>query len=169
MSVREFNAEEFHSTVYDLVRLIPEGRVTTYGTCPKCLATRLTVQDILPRYVAARSAALTAARWLAKLYVRMAPPALTADSRSVGAALKFLQDDTVPWHRVIGSGGIISERGDGGAGAARQAERLRAEGVEVVDTMSHSGAGAPLAGRGRYRVASLRSGGAGPGWFPASV
>lgn len=35
MGGREFNAEEFHSIVYDLVRLIPKGRVTTYGTCLK--------------------------------------------------------------------------------------------------------------------------------------
>ena len=59
MSGREFNAEEFHSIVYDLVRLIPEGRVTTYGTCLKRTPSRLTVQDTLPRYVVVRSATLT--------------------------------------------------------------------------------------------------------------
>lgn len=50
----------------------------------------------------------------------------------VGAALKFLQDDTVPWQRVIGASGAISERGDGGQGARRQAVRLREEGVTVA-------------------------------------
>lgn len=61
----------------------------------------------------------------------------------VGAALKYVQDETLPWQRVVGSGGIISERGDGGAGAARQADALRAEGVEVV----------PMRGdRGKWRV-----------------
>ena len=59
MGGREFNAEEFHSSVYDLVRLIPEGRVTTYGTCLKRTPSRLTVQDTLPRYVVVRSATLT--------------------------------------------------------------------------------------------------------------
>lgn len=48
-----------------------------------------------------------------------------AHSRMVGQALKFLQDETVPWQRVIGASGAISERGDGGIGAARQATRLR--------------------------------------------
>lgn len=39
--------------------------------------------------------------------------------------MKFLQDETVPWQRVVGATGSISERGDDGAGAARQAQRLR--------------------------------------------
>lgn len=52
-----------------------------------------------------------------------------ADSRLVGQALKFLQADDVPWQRVIASSGAISERGDGGEGANRQAVRLR-EGEE---------------------------------------
>ena len=51
----------------------------------------------------------------------------------VGTALKFLQDDSVPWHRVVGAGGVISERGDGGAGAQTQAERLRREQVAIVE------------------------------------
>lgn len=59
MSDREFNAEEFHSVVYDLVRLIPEGRVTTYGTCLNRFPSQLTVQDTLPRCVVVRSATLT--------------------------------------------------------------------------------------------------------------
>ena len=49
---------------------------------------------------------------------------LLTDSRLVGQALKFLQADDVPWQRVISSSGAISDRGDGGAGARRQAERL---------------------------------------------
>lgn len=56
-------------------------------------------------------------------------------SRMVGAALRFLQDQTVPWQRVIASSGAISDRGDGGEGARRQAERLREEGVEVSDAL----------------------------------
>lgn len=64
----------------------------------------------------------------------------------VGAALKYLQDTTVPWQRVVGSGGVISERGDGGEGAAYQADLLRSEGVEVVPAQSD---------RGRWRVHSF--------------
>lgn len=50
---------------------------------------------------------------------------LFIDSRLVGQALKFVQAPDIPWQRVIGAGGTISDRGDGGEGAARQAERLR--------------------------------------------
>ena len=64
----------------------------------------------------------------------------------VGAALKYLQDTTVPWQRVVGSGGIISERGDGGEGATYQADLRRSEGVEVVPAQSD---------RGRWRVHSF--------------
>lgn len=39
--------------------------------------------------------------------------------------MKFLQADDVPWQRVISSSGAISDRGDGGQGARRQADRLR--------------------------------------------
>lgn len=74
--------------VYDIVRLIPHGRVTTYGHIAKLAGS--------PRH-----------------------------SRMVGAALRFLQDESVPWQRVISSSGAISERGDGGEGARRQADRLR--------------------------------------------
>lgn len=58
-------------------------------------------------------------------------------SRMVGAALKFLQDPSVPWQRVISSSGAISDRGDGGEGANRQAQRLR-EGVwEKSEVATH--------------------------------
>lgn len=77
-----------------------------------------------------------------------------AHSRMVGAALKFLQDPTVPWWRVINSSGGISDRGDGGQAATRQAERLREEGVQVNEGQAGLGWKVSLA---RY------------GWFPESV
>ena len=39
----------------------------------------------------------------------------------------------IPWQRVVNAKGGISPRGDGGAAANRQAQRLRSEGVEVED------------------------------------
>ena len=50
-------------------------------------------------------------------------------ARFVGSVLKrFINDDEVPWHRVLGSDGTIRVAG----GTARdQAQLLRAEGVEV--------------------------------------
>ena len=68
----------------------------------------------------------------------------------VGAALKFLQSDQVPWHRVVRSNGEIAERGDGGIGADRQAHLLEAEGVPVNELPSGH---APF----RWRVPALTS------------
>lgn len=60
-------------------------------------------------------------------------------SRMVGAALKYLQDPTVPWQRVINSSGAISDRGDGGDAAARQAHRLREGKCEGTWRSTHIG------------------------------
>ncbi|CAO1637966.1 unnamed protein product [Parajaminaea phylloscopi] len=120
------DAAEFHAKVYDVVRLVPRGSVTTYGHIARLAGS--------PNH-----------------------------SRMVGSALKFLQDDSVPWQRVIGASGSISERGDDGHGAARQAERLRLEGVEVNDTLGEGVRTHALSG-GRYRVSLATY-----GWFPESV
>lgn len=54
-------------------------------------------------------------------------------ARQVGYALAALPPDTeVPWWRVLRSDGSIALQGDPDRGP-RQAERLQAEGVEVVD------------------------------------
>jgi methylated-DNA-protein-cysteine methyltransferase related protein len=80
------------------------------------------------------------------------------NSRQVGQALKFLQDDTVPWQRVVNHKGIISPRDVPGA-ADRQRARLIAEGVPVQDTGMDENFNA---GGGRVDLALF-------GWFPASV
>lgn len=119
------DAELFHGThiliaaVYDLVRTIPPGHVTTYGH-------------------------------IARLAGYPNRKCVLTDSRMVGAALKYVQDDSIPWHRVISSSGLISERGDGGAGAERQTEMLRSEGVEVTESTSFS--------RGKWRVSLQKYG-----------
>ena len=66
----------------------------------------------------------------------------------VGSALKYVQSESVPWQRVVGAGGVISDRGDGGEGAHRQAKRLRTEGVAVAEAAIGSA-------RGRWRVCNL--------------
>ena len=87
-------------------------------------------------------------------------------SRLVGSALKFLQDPTVPWHRVISASGAIADRGDGGSAAARQAQLLQLEGVTIS--------------QGRGEGVTVDFGHANPnarwkvnmalfGWFPDSV
>ncbi|KAN0062887.1 Alkyltransferase-like protein 1 [Thecaphora frezii] len=120
-----------HTTakVYDICRLIPHGRVTTYGH-------------------------------IAKLAGH------PSHSRLVGQALKFLGDATVPWQRVVSASGAISDRGDGGQGAARQAARLQHEGVAITQ------------GRGGGILTDVRNTGANAkwkvdlvqyGWFPDHV
>ncbi|KAH0582145.1 hypothetical protein H2248_011799 [Termitomyces sp. 'cryptogamus'] len=93
------DSAEFHAAVYEVVRLIPPCRVTSYGHIAKLIG--------MPRH-----------------------------SRHVGQALKLLSPEVnppVPWHRVIGSSGMISSRGPGTQGAQRQMDALVAEGVEVTD------------------------------------
>ena len=82
-----------NAKVLRVIRSIPPGRVSTYGSIAEAL-------DLNPRRVA---------RVLA---------------HDPGAA-------KVPWHRVVGSGGRLAILG--AAGRRRQAQRLRAEGVEVRD------------------------------------
>lgn len=81
------------------------------------------------------------------------------NSRQVGQALKHLQDDSVPWQRVVNHKGIISPRDSPGA-TDRQRARLLEEGVPVedvwMDAQFNGGGG------GRVDLALF-------GWFPASV
>ena len=100
-------AQWWYDAVYSAIQQIPPGKVTSYGHIALLL-------DYPKR------------------------------ARQVGVCLKhlstfnpadpeqfFYHDQNVPWQRVVNSKGGISPRGDDGAAANRQAERLRAEGVEV--------------------------------------
>ncbi|WFD29247.1 Alkyltransferase-like protein 1 [Malassezia sp. CBS 17886] len=126
---KEFHAEEFHSVVYDVVRLIPRGRVTAYG--------HIATLAGYPGY-----------------------------HRMVGAALKYLQTDSVPWQRVVAADGTIPERGDGGKAAGRQANLLRDEGVAIVESSLPSGG--RVSTRGRWRVQSMAVD-KGWGWYLQGV
>jgi len=81
------------------------------------------------------------------------------NSRQVGQALKFLQDESVPWQRVVNHKGIISPRDMPGA-VDRQRIRLLEEGVVVEDV----GMDAEFNGGGGGRVELALF-----GWFPDSV
>lgn len=100
-------AEWWFAAVYEAIQQIPYGKCTSYGHIALLLG-----------------------------YPKRA--------RQVGVCLKHLpsfdpadpdrhfhHNENVPWQRVVNSKGGISSRGDGGLSAGRQAERLRAEGVEV--------------------------------------
>ncbi|KAF7845716.1 hypothetical protein BT93_L1005 [Corymbia citriodora subsp. variegata] len=100
-------AAEWYTSVYDAVQQIPYGKCTSYGHIAILLG-----------------------------YPKRA--------RQVGVCLKYLpsfdesqpndheyHSGNVPWQRVVNAKGGISPRGESGLGARRQADRLRAEGVEV--------------------------------------
>ncbi len=95
--------ESFDAQVWAVVRLIPAGRVGTYGQ----------IAAMIPPPPGVSLAAYLAhgARW-------------------VGGAMARCPQD-VPWHRVINAQGKISQRKSGSH--QRQRERLLAEGIDFDD------------------------------------
>lgn len=90
----------FNALVWEIVRQIPAGRVTTYGQIAAMIAP--------PEGVNLRQYEAQGARW-------------------VGGAMAVCPDD-VPWQRVINAQGKISVRR--GAGPTLQRQMLEAERVE---------------------------------------
>lgn len=97
------DATSFNLSVWEIVKRIPEGRVTTYG--------RIAAMIPLPEDVGAEEYKAAGARW-------------------VGAAMAVCPDE-VPWQRVINAQGKISERR--GGGTQRQRQLLEEEGVVFDD------------------------------------
>lgn len=93
--------DAFYAEVYDVVRQIPEGRVSTYGW----------VASLIPPPEGSDP----------EQYRRLG-------ARWVGTALRSLGDPSVPWHRVINGQGKISLP-VGSSSAQTQRRRLQAEGV----------------------------------------
>lgn len=93
------NKEEYNWQVWELVRMIPPGRVATYGQ----------IAAMLPPPEGVDS----------KAYLAFGP-------RWVGGAMAACPSD-VPWHRVINAQGKISQRKSGGHQA--QEKRLEDEGI----------------------------------------
>lgn len=90
---------QFNAHVWDIVRQIPPGKVTSYGKVAAMIPP--------PRGMSARDYEAWAPRW-------------------VGGAMAACPED-VPWQRVVNSQGKISLRK--GGGHLRQRELLEAEGV----------------------------------------
>lgn len=93
----------YNLAVWEHVKKIPRGKVTTYG--------RIAALIPPPEDVAAEEYKAVGARW-------------------VGAAMAACPDE-VPWQRVINAQGKISERR--GGGTVRQRQLLEDEGVEFDD------------------------------------
>lgn len=93
------NSEAFNQAVWEIVKKIPAGKVTTYG--------RIAFMIPLPAEVGGDEYKAAGPRW-------------------VGAAMAACPND-VPWQRVINAQGKISERR--GGGSLRQRQLLEEEGV----------------------------------------
>jgi methylated-DNA-protein-cysteine methyltransferase-like protein len=93
--------KSFNPIVWDIVRQVPEGRVTTYGQIASMIPPPTGVDP--------------------EQYRRLG-------SRWVGSAMRALTDETIPWHRVINSKGEISLP-RGSEGAEEQRALLEMEGV----------------------------------------
>lgn len=126
---RSDEAASFFFAVYAAVREIPPGSVTTYGHIAALIGT-----PQRPRQVG--------------VCLKHLPAADSSDPPS-----RF-HGDNVPWQRVLSAKGIIAPRGGdaAGDGRRRQAEALRAEGVEVRENTG--GLGEMTVDLGQY------------GWFP---
>ncbi len=93
----------YNLAVWEIVKKIPPGKVTTYG--------RIAGLIPAPEDVGAEEYKAVGARW-------------------VGGAMAACPDE-VPWQRVINAQGKISERR--GGGTIRQRQLLEEEGVEFDD------------------------------------
>lgn len=98
--------------MYELTRLIPRGMVTTYGHLAR-----------LAGYPSHSRLVGQALKFLGPSIVA-AEEANGGGGPDAGAGVPG-EAGEVPWFRVLSASGAISDRGDGGAGATRQAERLR--------------------------------------------
>ncbi|RAL12881.1 MGMT family protein [Aspergillus homomorphus CBS 101889] len=133
---RSDEAEWWINAVYEAVQEIPAGRVTSYGHIALLLG-----YPKRPRQVGVSLKHLPSDP-------RRQDADVESEAEAEASSTPFFHSGNVPWQRVINSKGMISHRGPGSA--ERQAEALRAEGVEVeVDAM------------GEFYVDTGRF-----GWFP---
>jgi methylated-DNA-protein-cysteine methyltransferase-like protein len=129
----------FRQLVYEIVRLVPYGQVTTYGFISTLAG--------MPRHARQVGWALHTLPaelvWGQETDGRRARPAAQADAGTAGrptaaqrqgaaGAEREAKLGRVPWHRVVNAKGQVSSHPDD-AGTLRQIELLRGEGIEVAD------------------------------------
>lgn len=98
------NPEVFYPIVWDIVRQVPHGVVTTFGQIASMIPT--------PDGIDPTDYQKLGPRWV-------------GDAMN---AVSIVDEPTVPWHRVINAKGGISLP-EGSSGARKQRERLEAEGI----------------------------------------
>ncbi|KAK4706165.1 methylated-DNA-protein-cysteine methyltransferase related protein, partial [Phenoliferia sp. Uapishka_3] len=147
----------FNADVYAYVRRIPEGKVVSYGDIAKALGR--------PRNARLVGSALKCLpSHLSSPY--LAPPSTTSTSASESnesneeiLAPPQPNPDFVPFHRVLSGTGVISPRAGGIRPLIRQADYLRAEGVEVSEGPRAGGANAgPPAGVDAFGLGGIHGG-----------
>lgn len=95
--------------VYSAIQQVPYGQVTSYGHIAKLLGYPKRARQV-------------------GVCLKHLPTFVPEDPERY-----FFHDQNVPWQRVINSKGGISARGDTGLAANRQVQRLRQEGVDVIE------------------------------------
>ena len=104
---------DFRWRVYDVVRLIPRGKVTTYG------------------YVALLVGAPRHARQVG--WALHTLPDELVWTQTTKTSMPPAPHGPAPWHRVVNARGCVSRHPDAD-GARRQIALLRAEGLDVTDS-----------------------------------
>ena len=115
----------FRDRVYEIVRLVPHGCVTTYGFVSLLAGAPRSARQVgwalhtLPHDLV----------WGAADDIRRAGGAPGASSTR---AIRNGATERVPWHRVVNAQGRVSSHPDE-AGTYRQIDLLRQEGIDVTD------------------------------------
>lgn len=140
--------DTFNADVYAVVRRIPEGKasdhslpshttqltfiytqVFSYGDIAKLLG-RPQNSRLVGAALKILPASLSSPELLQPPTSSSSPSSSSENDQPLPIPLP--NPDFVPWHRVLSSSGIISPRAGGVRAVVRQADYLRAEGVEVT-------------------------------------
>ncbi len=115
----------FRDRVYEIVRLVPHGRVTTYGFVSLLAGAPRSARQVGWALHTLPSGLV----WGAEDDIRRVSGARGASGTR---AVRDRTAESVPWHRVVNAQGRVSSHPDE-AGTYRQIDLLRQEGIDVTD------------------------------------
>lgn len=116
----------FRQRVYDIVRLVPYAKVTTYGHVALLCGVPRRARHVGWALHSLPSPLVWGAEEDARYLTR------EGQARGKGAGAGAVRPAPVPWHRVINAQGRVSTHPEE-YGTRRQVELLREEGIEVTD------------------------------------